>query len=75
MNDDFASWLNTQRRLIAVYGPQYDTDEALQEAWELTRRAGPPNCWTGDMGTLAAAVVGLIAEVDRLRRELSDASP
>lgn len=71
MNDDFESWLATQRRTIAEFGPQYDSDEALREAWLLTRRFGPANCWTGDMGSLAAAVVGLIVEVDRLRREIT----
>jgi len=33
------------------------------------RRHGPPNCWTGTSGTLAADVLTLVRELRRVARE------
>lgn len=68
--NEFDKWLATHRATRNEYGSHYETDEAIEEAWLLTRRLGPHNCWTGDSGAMASAIVGLILEVDRLRREI-----
>jgi hypothetical protein len=35
------------------------------------RRAGPANCWTGTSGTLAADLIRLLAERNRLLVEIA----
>ena len=45
------------------------SDERLAEYLGLAWKHGPGSCWTGTLGTLAAAVIELVREVARLRRE------
>ena len=45
------------------------SDERLAECLGMAWKHGPGSCWTGTLGTLAAAVIELVREVARLRRE------
>lgn len=45
------------------------TAEELAQMETRARRYGPPNCWTGTSGTLAADVLTLVRELRRVARE------
>jgi len=56
--------------------------ERLQQIEQLARRYGSANCFTGDTGTLAAAILELLTErhlldrrLARYRRRIRDARP
>jgi len=40
-----------------------------RELEQLARAYGPPNCWTGTSGKLAAALLRCLKEIDRLKEE------
>lgn len=43
------------------------THDEVQRAWTLVNKYGPPNCWTGTGGTLAAALGRALEEIERLQ--------
>ena len=45
--------------------------DEIQRAWTLVNRYGPSNCWTGDAGTLAAALGRALEEIERLNYRLA----
>ena len=45
--------------------------DEMQRAWTLVNRYGPSNCWTGDAGTLAAALGRALEEIERLNYRLA----
>jgi hypothetical protein len=42
------------------------THDEIQRAWTLVNKYGPANCWTGDSGTLAAALGRALEQIERL---------
>jgi len=47
------------------------TDDDVVRIEHRARRAGPANCWTGTSGTLAADVIRLLSERNRLLVEIA----
>lgn len=47
------------------------TQDEINRAWWLVNRYGPSNSWTGDSGTVAAALGRALEEIERLRHRVA----
>lgn len=47
------------------------TSDEINRAWQLVHRYGPSNSWTGDSGTVAAALGRALEEIERLRYRIA----